>query len=240
MDLRIATDAEDLSQRAAGLFRHVVERALAGGERAAVALSGGSTPRRLYAMLGEEPWRGRIDWPRLHIFVVDERFVPPDHPESNRRMIRETLLAASPLPDANFHPIPYTPDGPEAAAERYAEDLRAFFGPGLPHFDLILLGMGADGHTASLFPGTDAADVRDRLAIPSVNSSTGAQRVTITLPVINAAQRAAFLVTGPDKAEALRRVFVERDPALPATRVGLASGELTWLVDQAAAALLRR
>lgn len=239
-DLRIVADADQLSQAAADLLCSCVESTLRDGDRCAIALSGGSTPRRLYGMLGQEPWRGRIDWLRLHAFIVDERFVPPDHADSNERMIRETLMATSPLPDTNLHPIPYMPDGPEAAAARYEEELRRFFGSAEPpRFDLILLGMGADGHTASLFPGTSAPEVADRLVIPSVNPAAGAQRVTLTLPVLNAAAAAAFLVAGADKAETLRAVLEERRPSFPAALVRPA-GRLTWLVDEAAASRLER
>jgi len=234
-DIRVSPDIEQLSRAAANLLSDRIAAALRDAPRATIALSGGSTPRRLYTLLGEAPWRDRIDRPRLHVFIVDERFVPPDHEDSNQRLMRETLLSFSPLAEANFHPIPYIEGNPDEAARLYETDLRRHFGDqDPPRFDVILLGMGPDGHTASLFPGTDAAQVVDRLVIPTVNPAGGSQRISLTLPVLNAAALDVFLVAGQDKAETLRAVINERRRDLPAALVEPTDGELIWLVDQAA------
>lgn len=239
-DIRISSDLERLSRIAADVLTDRIAAKVRQAPRVAVALSGGSTPRRLYNLLGEAPWRERIDWSRLHVFIVDERFVPADHEESNQRLLRETLLASSALSEANFHPIPYVEGDPSNAAQRYEAELRRHFGDQEPpRFDVILLGMGPDGHTASLFPSTDTADIADRLVIPTVNPAGGSQRISLTLPVLNAAALDVFLVTGQDKAETLRAVIQERRRDLPAALVEPNDGELIWLVDQAAASRLQ-
>lgn len=237
--IQVHDDRDQLNAVAAELLVQSVADALERRPRAAIALSGGSTPRRLYAALGRRPWRERIDWPRLHVFVVDERFVPPDDDESNERMIRETLLASSPLASSNFHPVPFMPGLPAESARAYEGALRAFFGVAeRPAFDFVLLGMGPDGHTASLFPGTDAVNIKDRLVAATVNPAAQSQRISLTLPVLNAARTATFLVSGGDKGEAVRAVVDERALALPASHVNPEDGRLIWLLDAAAAAPL--
>lgn len=238
-DVRVYDDLEKLSTAAAEFIVQVMERAQAERPRASLALSGGSTPRKLYANLGRHPWRERLEWPRLHVFLVDERFVPPDDDESNQRMIRETLLATSPLPEENFHSMPFIPNNPERAARDYEQDLVAFFGRrDAPSLDLALMGMGADGHTASLFPGTKAVEIADRWVVPTMNPAGPSQRLTLTLPVINAARTVVFLVAGADKAETLRAVIEEQPAVFPSAHVAPASGELIWLLDKAAASRL--
>ena len=235
-DVRVHDDLEKLSAAAAELIVQVLERAQPDRPRASIALSGGSTPRKLYAELGRHPWRERIDWPRLHVFLVDERFVPPDDDESNQRMIRETLLANSPLSEENFHPMPFIPNDPERAAREYERELSAFFGRGASFsLDLALMGMGPDGHTASLFPGTRAVEIADRWVAPTMNPAGPSQRLSLTLPVINAARTVVFLVAGADKAETVRAVIEEQAPVFPSAHVAPASGELIWLLDKAAA-----
>jgi 6-phosphogluconolactonase len=238
-DVRVGANMEQLSTMAAELIVQELERALAARPRASIALSGGSTPRRLYADLGRHPWRERIDWPRLHVFMVDERYVPPDDEASNQRMIRETLLATSPLREQNFHPMPFIPNEPERAAREYEQELRAFFGLGsLPSLDLALMGMGPDGHTASLFPGTSAVEIKDRWVAPTMNPAGPSQRLTLTLPVINAAALVVFLIAGADKSETLRLVIQEQPAAFPAAHVAPTSGRLIWLVHEEAASHL--
>jgi 6-phosphogluconolactonase len=239
-DVRVQPDLDRLSAAAAALIVDKLERAQADHPRATIALSGGSTPRKLYADLGRHPWRERIDWQRLHVFVVDERFVPPEDDESNQRMIRETLLATSPLPEGNFHPMPFIPNNPERAAREYEQELAAFFGRDkLPTLDVALMGMGPDGHTASLFPGTRAVEIIDRWVAPTINPSGPSQRLTLTLPVINAARNVIYLVAGGDKSETVRSVIEEQPPAFPTSHVAPTSGELIWLLDRAAASRLR-
>ena len=239
--IEIRDTVDELNLLAAELLVSAIERAQEARPRAAIAVSGGSTPRRLYAALGRRPWRERIEWSRLHVFLVDERFVPHDDDESNVRMIRETLLATSPLPEANLHEVPFLPGEPEAAARAYEDELRAFFvNRPRPRFDFMLLGMGSDGHTASLFPGTDAVHLVDQFVAATWNPSLQSQRISLTLPVLNATASVAFLVAGADKIEAVRAVVEERAQVLPAAHVAPDDGELVWLLDRAAAGLLGR
>jgi len=204
------------------------------GERFSLALSGGSTPQRLYRLLSSPPWQAQIDWSRLHIFLADERFLPPDHADSNVRMVRETLVdpLGAALPAANLHPMP-TDGTVEASADRYEAELRAFFADGPARFDLIVLGMGPDGHTASLFPGH--LHPQDRWVLPVHDSpKPPPTRLSLSLELINQARHALFLVTGADKAEALASLRRRDEPALPAGTVRLAEDGLAWLVDEAA------
>jgi 6-phosphogluconolactonase len=204
-----------------------------------VSLSGGRTPIPFYRRLAARPdvsW-----WEKTHLFLADERYVPLADPESNYRMIRETLLDAVHIPPSHVHPVRTGLPDPAAAAEKYEEDLGDFFGlsPGdFPVFDLILLGLGADGHTASLFPGSAAPQEKERLAVAVSPGAGKHDRITLTLPVINRARKIVFLVTGKEKAEAFRRVVERADPMLPACGVRPAAGELLFLADVEAAALL--
>lgn len=225
--------------------RRIAAALAADGEkqhRVAVALSGGSTPRPVYELLAGDEFRPRIPWNKIHFFWGDERLVPLDHPESNYRLAREALLARVLVPRENIHPISVYM-APRQASENYEQELRHFFRTrkGVPSFDLILLGVGADGHTAALFPGAPP----EAKPLPGGKPLTGAlrgpggiSRVTLTLPVLNAARRVFFLVTGEEKAAALARA-VAADPGLPAGRVAPAQGELVWLVDAAAASRLQ-
>jgi 6-phosphogluconolactonase len=178
-----------------------------------------------------------VDWARVHVFWGDERCVPPDHPESNYRLAREALLDHVPLPPANVHRIP-TEQEPVQAAADYEQTLRRFFGPGsVPRFDLVLLGLGTDGHTASLFPGTPAVHEYERWVVAHYVSSLPAWRVTLTPAVLNAADQVTFLVAGEEKAGALKQVLAGpyQPDVLPAQVVRPAGGSLLWLVDDAAA-----
>lgn len=216
--------------------------AIAARGRFSWVLSGGNTPQRLYMLLATADYASRIDWARVHFFWGDERCVPPDHPDSNYRMARESLFDVVKPPAENVHRMHGERD-PAEAADAYAAVLREFFGlPGgvAPHFDLILLGMGDDGHTASLFPGSAALLEEERWVVANWVEKFGTWRLTFTLPVLNAARRVAFLVAGADKAERLAQVF-SGEPALaplPAQRVRPASGEAEWFVDTPAGASL--
>jgi 6-phosphogluconolactonase len=192
-----------------------------------------------------KPFREQIPWNAVHLFWGDERHVPPDDPQSNYRMVREVLLSRLSIPDSNVHRIEgERPDATEAAA-LYESELRSFFclGPGeFPRFDLILLGMGADGHTASLFPQTAALGVRDRAVVSNWVPRLNAFRITMTLPVFWNAAAVVFLVSGADKAAVLAAVFGPprlSDP-LPCELVRPQAGELVWLVDRAAAGPISR
>ena len=219
--------AEESARRLLGLM------AEHSGGRFSLALSGGSTPQRFYRLLTTPPWRGQIDWGSLQVFLADERFLPPDHPDSNFRMLRETLIdPISKIPESNIHPMP-TDGTVEASALRYAAELQEYFGAAPPRFDLIVLGMGPDGHTASLFPGH--AHPKGPWVIPVLNSpKPPPTRLSLSLELINQAHHVLFLVTGEDKAPALSMLRESSVPALPAGAVQLDEGELIWLVDQAA------
>lgn len=233
--LRVLPDAGALAQTAAD---EVLRAAQAANDRFTLALSGGSTPKHLYQRLAAADFAARLDWPRVHLFWGDERCVPPDDPASNYRLARETLLDHLSIPSVNIHRIPGEQE-PAQAAARYDRRLRDFFG-GLPRFDLILLGLGDDGHIASLFPHTPALQERHRYAVHSTAPVPPIHRVTLTLPVINAAARVLFLVSGAGKAAILRRVLEGEATAddLPAQLIRPARGEVIWLVDESAARLL--
>jgi 6-phosphogluconolactonase len=205
--------------------------------RFTLALSGGSTPRALYSRLAEPAQATRMDWGRVHLFWGDERCVPPTDGSSNYRMAEEALLSKVPIPPANVHRI-RGEDEPRAAATGYEALLRSWFAG--TTFDLVLLGMGSNGHTASLFPGLTALGEAERWVVAELVPEVGMWRVTLTAPAINAAARVLFLVTGRDKAATLREVLSgPRDPRrLPAQLISPSPGRLTWLVDEAAAAEL--
>lgn len=207
-------------------------------DRFTVALAGGSTPRALYRLLADEkgPYHTRVPWESTHVFFGDERMVPPDDPESNARMAFESLLRFVPIPEEQVHRIRGENPDPDRAAEEYEEMLRNTFRLApreRPRFDLILLGLGADGHTASLFPGDRAIEESERLAVPATAPVPPRSRVSLTLPVLNAASSVLFLISGATKAPAVQRV--RRGENLPAARVRPESGALLWLCDRAAA-----
>jgi 6-phosphogluconolactonase len=209
--------------------------------RFAVALSGGQTPRSLYERLAAPEQAARVEWSRVLVFWSDERCVPPDHPESNYRMAREALLDKVPIPPENVHRI-RGEDEPWRAADAYEEELRRVFGAGdrPPRLDLVLLGLGADGHTASLFPGGNAVRETRRWVVAERVPALASWRVTLTPVLIDEALEVIFLVSGREKAPALRRVLEgPRDPvAIPAQAIAPRSGSLRWLVDAAAASEL--
>jgi 6-phosphogluconolactonase len=213
-------------------------RARASVGRFAIALSGGSTPKRLYEILAEPAFNRAFPWDRTHLFWGDERFVPADSAESNQRMTRQALLDHAPIPAGNVHPMP-TAGTPEAAALAYQAELQAYYGsdtfdPTRPLFDVVLLGLGENGHTASLFPGTASLD-ETRAWVTAVTEGVPQPRLTLTYPAIASSLVVAFLVAGASKAGVLRRVL-EGDRSQPASRVTTA-GELIWFVDEAARAV---
>lgn len=242
--VRILADPQALHRAAAEEFVSRAKRAVQSQGRFAVALSGGSTPSGLYALLAsDQTLRREAPWESMHFFWGDERHVPPDHPDSNYRTACEVLLAKVPVPAANVHRIPAENPNVDEVAQAYEDAMRAFFRLSegqFPRFDLVLLGLGADGHTASLFPGTEALHEKQRLAVASRVASLTANRITLTAPVFNNAACVAFLVSGADKATSLKRVLAGRQAPeqLPAQLIRPADGELLWLVDEAAASLL--
>jgi 6-phosphogluconolactonase len=215
----------------------------AAGERGrfAWARAGGSTPRSVYQLLASDFYRERMPWGAIHFFWGDERHVPPDHPDSNFRMAREAMLDCVPVPAENVHRVPAEEPDAQRAAVEYESTLRSFFALAageVPRFDLILLGLGKDGHTASLFPGGDAVHERERLVVAPWVEAQKTFRITLTPPVLNHARRAMFLVSGEEKAEALHAVLEgarepERYPAQ------IVEGNRLWMVDRAAARRLK-
>lgn len=222
------------------LARHVAawmtDAALAAKGPFRVSLSGGSTPKTLYGLLASDGFRDRFPWQRVSWYWGDERFVPHDHPDSNFRMVREAMLAKAPVPPENVHPVP--DDGtPDDAARRYERTLQEAYGaasldPARPLFDITLLGLGADGHTASLLPGEPVLEERRRW-VAAVAHGRPEVRITMTYPVLDSSRRVAFLVTGREKAAILRAIRTGESQA-PAARLRPA-GELYWFVDKEAA-----
>lgn len=250
-ELLVLQDAGALAREAAARFESAAGDAVRARGRFAVALAGGTTPRGLYALLaggGDPPFRERVPWGATHVFFGDERAVPPDHPDSNYRMASETLLSRVPIPAENVRRIPAERPDPRAAAEEYERTIRAFFAPPpgvTPRFDLVLLGLGTDGHTASLFPGGAAIRETTRLVAAERTGRSDTWRITLTLPILNASACVMFLVSGGAKAAALRAVLrgpehaaesaAEAEP--PARLVRPGDGRLIFLADPAAARL---
>jgi 6-phosphogluconolactonase len=241
-DVEIFSDRDALIRAEAERIVKLLRNAIAARGRCVLSLSGGATPKPLYQLLATPPYAGRIDWSRVHLFWGDERCVPPDHPESNYRMTREALLDRVTIPSMNVHRI-RGEDDPEQAAAAYERLLRQTFGPQDPparSFDVVLLGMGPDGHTASMFPGTAAPTETQRWAMAvHLERPREMWRVTLTTVVLNAAADVTFLVAGADKAPRLREVLEARgERSLPVQRIQPAQGTLHWMVDAAAAAQL--
>jgi 6-phosphogluconolactonase len=229
----VLPDAEALAGHAAAWL---AERVAAAGERASVSLSGGSTPKRLYQLLAGAKHRAAFPWARVHWFWGDERFVPKDDPLSNYRMVREAMLDVAPIPAQNVHPVPTEGMTPAEAAAAYERELKAFYDadrldPARPLFDVTLLGLGEDGHTASLFPGTAVLAERSHWVAAVIGAKAEA-RITLTYPALESSREVAFLVSGAGKREILSRVRAA-DAALPAARIRPA-GRLHFLVDRAA------
>lgn len=239
--LRRVSDAEAVARAAAEEIVAAAARAVHERGRFTVALAGGSTPRRTYELLADPdaPYRARLRWDATHVFFGDERHVPPDHPDSNYRMAREALLDRVSV--ASVHRMRGEERQAAAAADGYEAELRRFFGLGAdappPRLDLVLLGLGPDGHTASLFPASAALDERRRWVVAPYVERLGAHRITLTLPVIERAREVLFLVSGAEKAEALSRAIAPPpgEAPVPAGRVRPEHGALVWIVDRAAA-----
>jgi 6-phosphogluconolactonase len=239
-EIRILKSPEELFEAAAAEFTAQASAAIRARGRFTIALSGGSTPKRLYALLATKP---NIPWDKIYFFWGDERHVPPDHPESNYRMVHEALLSKVPVPSENIFRIHTEEKDAAAAALQYEQTLKDFFhlSPGeFPRFDLILLGIGPDGHTASLFPGSPALNEHQRLVVANPVEKFHTDRLTFTFPVLNAAATVIFLASGPDKASMLHEVLENHDANLPSQQVRPINGRLLWLVDSAAATGLFR
>jgi len=244
-EIRILPNREELNVAAAREFVRLVKTAVNEKGMFSVALSGGSTPKGLYTLLADEdkPFRFQIPWERIHLFWGDERHVPPEHTESNYRMVDECLLSKGIVPPGNVHRIHAENLDATRAAADYEQTLRVFFEIGsseLPRFDLVLLGMGTDGHTASLFPGTDVLHEERRLVVAQRVEKFHAFRITLTPLVLNHAHNINFLISGSDKGEVLREVLQGNysPKNYPAQLIHPSEGRLLWFVDQAAASFL--
>lgn len=243
-EVRIFPNPDLLSRGAVDELTRVARQAVAARNRCTIALAGGSTPRALYSLLAADQQAGRnpLPWEKIHIFFGDERLVPAEHPDSNYRMARESLLARVPIPSGNVHRVE-TERGPEPAAAAYAAGLLETFAVPAgtwPSFDLILLGLGPDGHTASLFPGCQALDEQTLPVCATWVEKLNSHRITFTLPLINAAAEILFVTQGREKQPMLRNVL-RGDPSgviHPAQRVRPKQGRLLWMVDEAAAGAL--
>jgi 6-phosphogluconolactonase len=237
--IQVYPGLESLSQAAATWLVAQANRAVAARGRFSVALSGGGTPRRTYELLAAPPLADQAPWDRVHVFYGDERCVPLDDPRSNAHMAQTAWLDHVPIPPDQIHPIKCARD-PAAAARQYEAQLREFFAGQPPRLDVVLLGLGGDGHTASLFPGTTLLAETKRWAAAVAVDGQDLHRVTLTAPLINQARLVTFLVAGSSKAGVLREVLHgPRDPARrPAQLIQPQNGELLWLIDLDAAAAL--
>jgi 6-phosphogluconolactonase len=242
LKLDILPDLEALSLKAAEFFVDLSKRCIASKGQFFVAVSGGSTPIRLYTLLGSEMYSHQIDWRRLHFFWVDERFVPPSHKDSNYRLLHDHLLSKISITKENIHPVKTDLPSPQVAASNYEEEIKNIFRlaeGSLPEFDLILLGIGKDGHTASIFPDSEVLRETEHLAAPVMDMKHMYYRITLTLPVINYAEEIIFLVSGKNKADVVKKVLVEKDHSLPASLVSPENGNLIFLIDKEAALYLK-
>lgn len=239
LNIRIFEDIEALSRAAAEEFTELASRPKPAASPFVAALSGGSSPKRFYELLATPEFKSKIPWPRIHLFQVDERAVPPDSPQSNYKMIRESMLDHIPLPAANFHRMAAEKHDRDAVAAEYEGELRSVAEVGddeWPRLDLIYLGIGEEGHTASLFPGTAALFEEKRAVCCNYVQQVEMWRMTLTFPVLNSADRIIFLVSGAEKAAILRHVLKDSNPLkpLPAQRVQPKHGSIAWYVDRAA------
>lgn len=241
-EIRTYPTIEDLSRAAAEYVCEIAKGAIEERGIFTLVLSGGSTPRLLYEKLAEQPYANRIDWQHTHLFWGDERCVPPKHPDSNFALAYETMISKVAVPPANVHRIPAESDSAKTAAEKYEKSLREFFKVAtepispltFPSFDLVLQGLGEDGHTASLFPGDVALEEKTKWAV-AVDGSTAAPpvpRVSLTLPVLNEARHVLFLASGGSKREVFQEILNNPEKAgYPAARVE-PSGRLLWFIDE--------
>ena len=234
--IQVSSDSKDLARGAAEYFVARSGEAVAQKGFFTVALSGGSTPKILYELLADpnEPFHAQVPWSRTHFFWSDERHVPPDHPDSNYRMAHEAMLSRVPVPASNVHRVrSENPNADEAAAE-YEQTLLQLTKQTLPQLDLILLGLGNDGHTASIFPGSEVLDETKRLVAAPWVEKLNTFRITMTLPLLNNGAAVVFLVSGAEKAEIVKKV-IEGPKLYPAQAVAPTHGQLLWMLDKAAA-----
>lgn len=231
-NVEVLADKSALIERAIAIITTKIQESVQEHQRCTIALAGGSTPKPVYEGLASQD----LPWGKVHVFWGDERYVPSDHPDSNQGMAREAWLDKVDIPESNIHPMPTDSANPQADAEKHEAQLREFFqttGEEFPHFDLILLGIGDDAHTASLFPHTEALQVKDKLV--TVGNKDGQPRITFSAPLINHARCVMFLVAGAGKREALAQIFAPSADAMTyPSRLIQPQGELWWLLDQSA------
>jgi len=243
MHVAIYPDSNTLSHEAAQYVVRIATEAIASHGRFTIALSGGSTPKALYTLLGNEPYRDQIDWTLVEIFWSDERCVPPDSSDSNYQLALEVLLSKVPIAANQVHRMPADKPDRDAASQAYIQEMQRVFGTdGIPSFDLLQLGMGPEGHTASLFPHQASLHEQQRLVMPVNVPKPPPPRLTFTPPLLNAARHVLFLVTGSEKADALHAVLEGsyQPEEYPAQIVRPPHGEVTWMLDTAAAGTLQR
>ena len=229
----------DMAARLAADFKAAADKKAAAGERLITALSGGHTPKAFFEVLAQPPYRDGVPWDSVIFFWGDERCVPPDNDESNFKMTNLALLSHIPIPESNVHRI-IGENPPDEEAERYGEVISKFVpasGNGFPRFDWIFLGMGDDGHTASLFPGAPTLNEKEKICVVATHPQTGQKRVSVTFPVLDSGARVSFLVAGADKEPVLRQILEGEGQQLPypASMVNPVDGVLEWYVDSAAA-----
>lgn len=236
----VAADTKELDEAAAEMIEQSAVDAIKQRGTFSIALSGGSTPKPLYALLATSPWRERIDWEKTHFFWGDERWVPSSSSQSNYRMAKDALISKVPVPADNVHRMQTDSGEPEDSAEQYEDELKRILGE-RPQVDFNLLGIGTNGHTASLFPGRPTLNVRDRLVVADYIPEVKMNRITFTVPAINDSRRIVFLVAGAEKAEVLAEVLLgNHDPErLPSQLIRANDGDLIWLLDEPAAARLK-
>jgi 6-phosphogluconolactonase len=236
--IHIFNDRRELADRLASDFQTAVEHGKDGGKGIFIALSGGSTPRVFFERLALPPYLERVPWSHVNLFWGDERCVPPDDEQSNFKMANDTFISKVNIPDPNVHRI-IGEDPPESEAVRYANEIRknVSFNNGFPEFDWIFLGMGTDGHTASLFPDAPTLKEMKSICVVAEHPETGQKRISLSLPVINNAKRVSFLVAGKEKAKVLKEILEKGDSTLPypASKIHPENGVLEWYLDKAAA-----
>ncbi len=243
MQIAVYPDTNTLSQEAAQFIVRLANESIVTRGRFSIALSGGSTPKVLYGLLGSELYRDQIDWSKVDVFWSDERCVPPDSADSNYAMAREVLLSRVPLSPQQVHRMPAELSDHDAAAQAYEREIQQSFGTSnIPHFDLIQLGMGPEGHTASLFPHQPSLHEEQRLVVFVIVPKPPPPRLTFTPPILNAARHVLFLVTGAEKADAVKAVIEgEYQPdEYPAQIVRPSEGDVVWMLDEAAAGKLTK
>ena len=242
-DLRVYGDAGQLARAAAELFVTTAADSIEARGRFWVALSGGTTPRRLYKLLATSAFSSRVDWGRIGIFWGDERYIPADDPDSNYRMTEEALLQHVPIPFMNVYRVPTEIDPPQEAAAAYEHEIQHCFRvfDSVPQFDLIYLGLGTNGHTASLFPRSAALKETSRLVLADFVAEVNTWRISMSTSLLNRGRTVAFLITGQEKADVLREVLLgPRDPTRFPAQLIAPEGTLLWMVDEAVAGMLSR